>query len=250
MLNISKMKEKAEKLENPNAGKKDGVPFFRMKKGEKYTIRVLPDANGDPFREFHFHYGVEAYGLLCPNKTFGEPCPICEFATSLWQEGTAESKAAAKELFARQRYNSFVVERGKEDEGAKVWAYGKGVYKSFLTAVLDPDYGDITDVDAGNDVKLSYYQTQGQNFPSTDVTFRPFKTPLCSEEMGRDECAEMLESIPSWDSVHESRTYEDLQQSLEKFCNKGKESQTDKYGAATEDSASKVDQAVKDLQNA
>ena len=44
----------------------------------------------------------------------------------------------------------------KEDEGVKVWAYGKTAYQTLLGYVLDPDYGDITDPDSGTDIVLNY----------------------------------------------------------------------------------------------
>ena len=38
-----------------------------------------------------------------------------------------------------------MVVRGREDEGVKIYGYGKRAYENLLGYILDPDYGDITD---------------------------------------------------------------------------------------------------------
>ena len=91
----------------------------------------------------------------------GEDCPVCNFATKLFNEGSQESVQQAKNLFARQRFFSPVLVRGQEVEGVKVWGYGKTVYETLLSLVLNPDYGDITDPQEGTDLVLSYGKAPG-----------------------------------------------------------------------------------------
>ena len=38
-----------------------------------------------------------------------------------------------------------VLVRGQEEEGVKVWGFGKRAYETLLSLVLNPEYGDITD---------------------------------------------------------------------------------------------------------
>ena len=60
-------------------------------------------------------------------------------------------------MFAKQRFFSPVLVRGEEQEGIRVWGYGKMAYEKLLTIVLDPDYGDITDpMEAGINQLLRY----------------------------------------------------------------------------------------------
>ena len=47
-----------------------------------------------------------------------------------------------------------VVVRGEESEGVRLWAFGKQVYQNLLNVMLDPDYGDITDIKEGHDIKV------------------------------------------------------------------------------------------------
>ena len=93
-LDMTKMKERMDSLKN-NGGCKN-KDFWRPQDGEQ-TIRIVPTADGDPFKDFHFHYNVGANsGFLCPKRNFGDECPVCNFATKLYNEKTPESIKEAK----------------------------------------------------------------------------------------------------------------------------------------------------------
>ena len=120
-LDLAKMKAKLQELEGGAKSKKDNV-FWKPTEGDQ-DIRIVPTSDGDPFKVFHFHYNLgEAArgGVLCPKRQFGEHCPICEFASSLWQEESSESKKMAKNLVVRQRFFSPVIVRGEEDAGVRI----------------------------------------------------------------------------------------------------------------------------------
>jgi len=208
-LNLDLMKQKMASLTGKGDGKKNN--FWRPQDGEN-NIRIVPTADGDPFKEKFFHYGVGEQSFLCPKRNFGDKCPVCDFANQLWNEGTEESKQLAKGMFAKQRFFSPVLVRGEESEGVKVWGYGKLAYQKLLGIVLDPDYGDITDPEDGNDLKLMYGKQPGASYPTTDIRPRPRKSVLCDDAVGGDErCTELLEKVPNLDSVFERRTTEEVQ---------------------------------------
>ncbi len=126
-------------------GTKDSnSPWFKPDEGDT-DIRIVPTNDGDPLKEMFFHYNVGDHkgGIMCPKRNFGDECPICEFASKLWREGVDnnddESKKLAKSLFVRTRYFSPVVVRGREEEGIKVYGYGKQAYELLLGYILDPD---------------------------------------------------------------------------------------------------------------
>jgi hypothetical protein len=126
-------------------------------------IRILPTADGDPFREFHFHYNVgKNPGIYCNKRNDNGECAICDFASKLWRDGvpkpmTRTSKTRLKKIVrSKALLLSPVLVRGHEAEGVKIWAYGKTAYETLLGYVLDPDYGDITDAEVGTDIKLTY----------------------------------------------------------------------------------------------
>ena len=53
-INLDKMRAKLDALHNK--GKRDS-PFWRPEDGEQ-TLRIVPTPDGDPFKEFWFHYNL------------------------------------------------------------------------------------------------------------------------------------------------------------------------------------------------
>ena len=134
-IDLEAMRAKLEQSKNGGRKKSDSTKW-RPQQGDQ-TIRILPTADGDPFKEFHFHYNVgKNPGILCPKKNHGEDCPICEFASSLWRDGVQNDdntlKQEAKKLFVRKRYFSPILVRGQETDGVKIWSYGKTAYETLL----------------------------------------------------------------------------------------------------------------------
>ena len=248
-LNLDKMRDKLNTL----TGKADSSKrvFWKPQDGES-NIRIVPTPDGDPFKEFFFHYNVAQGGFLCPKHNFGDDCPVCNFANKLWNEGTDESKKMAKDLFKKQRFFSPVLVRGEESEGVRIWGYGKMAYEKLLTIVLDPDYGDVTDPETGNDLKIMYGKQPGASFPRTDIRPRPRKSVLCDDAVGGDErCAELLETIPSFDTLFERKTTEEVAGLLDAFLDgDSQDNQVEKFNTAAPSTPSandSVDAAFNDL---
>jgi hypothetical protein len=109
-INIEAMRAKLNASQNGKRNNTNNGFKWRPSEGDQ-AIRILPTEDGDPFKEFHFHYNVgKNPGILCPKKNHGEDCPICEFASSLWRDGVQNDdntlKQEAKKLFVRKRNSS------------------------------------------------------------------------------------------------------------------------------------------------
>ena len=188
-------------------------------------------------------------GVLRPKKNFGEDDPLNDFVRQLYKEGSDESVKMAKDLSARQRFFSPVLVRGQEEEGVRIWGFGKTAYKELLNLVLNPDYGDITDVDQGTDLVINYGKPPGAQFPQTTIVPRRKSSPLAENA---DKAAGLLDSIPSFDDVFESarKTPSEIQQMLDEYL-LGEEdaedlsTETNKYESAAP--SSNVDQAFAEL---
>ena len=242
-LNIEAMRQKLSNSQNRNSGKSNGTKW-RPQEGDQ-TIRILPTSDGDPFKEFHFHYNVgKNPGILCPKKNYGEHCPICDFASKLWREGVNgnddRAKNEAKKLFARKRYYSPVIIRGSETDGIKIWAYGKTAYETLLGYVLDADYGDITDPETGTDLVLNYTVpgTPG-SFPKTQLKPRRRPSVLCDDAIA--SCEELLESVPDIEAQFTRLSSEDIQALMDEFLSSDSSSEmsskeTSKYNKSNVDS--------------
>ena len=124
----------------------------------------------------------------------------------------------AKDLSPRQRFFSPVMVRGEESEGIRIWGYGKEAYTSLLNLVLNPEYGDITDIDDGTDLTLTYGKPPGAQFPKTTLTPRRRTSPLCDEAVGgEEECSGLMDNIPNIDSLFPKKTQEEVQAALDGF---------------------------------
>jgi len=252
-LNLDRMREKLNSVTGKGGNKNE---FWKPNDGEN-NIRIVPTPDGDPFKEKFFHYNVTQGGFLCPKRNFGDNCPVCNFANKLWNEGTEDSKKMAKDLFAKQRFFSPVLVRGEEDQGVRIWGYGKMAYEKLLTIVLDPDYGDITDPDDGNDLKIMYGKPAGASFPRTDIRPRPRKTVLCDDAVGGEErCAELLETVPEVDKLFERKTPEEVKTMLDQHLADGTgNDEVERYGATRSDTSTPagtsdaVEAAFNDLLN-
>lgn len=248
-IDLDRMKSKLNSLTGKGSKRND---FWKPNDGES-NIRIVPTDDGDPFKEYFFHYNVSSGGFLCPKRNYGDDCAVCNFANQLWNEGTEESKKQAKDFFAKQRFFSPVLVRGEEAEGVKVWGYGKMAYEKLLNIVLDPDYGDVTDAENGNDLKIMYGKPPGASFPRTDIRPRPRKSPLCDEATGGDErCAELLETIPDFGKLFERKSSEEVSGLLDQCLSDANNSEvgTEKYGAPKATGTSNVEAAFNELLNA
>ena len=243
-INLDKMRAKLASLQNKGGNNN----FWKPQDGEQ-TIRIVPTSDGDPFKDYWFHYNLgKNNGFLSPKKNFGENDPLDDFIRNLFNEGTEDSIKMAKNLMARQRFFAPVLVRGEEDKGVRIWGFGKMAYQQLLELVLNPDYGDITDTEEGTDLTIKYGKPPGASFPQTTITPRRRTSALCDEAVGGSEkCAELLESIPEFETLFERKTPEEVGTMLDEWlegdaeADDGKEtakyntSETDQVKAAFDD---------------
>ena len=239
-INLELMRRKLAILRGEGKRDNENSVWFKPPQGDT-DIRIVPCKDGDPLKEMFFHYNVGSHkrGVLCPKRNFGEQCPICEFASSLWREGVdnndEESKKLAKSLFVRTRYFSPVVVRGRENEGIKVYGYGKTAYELLLGYILDPEYGDITDVDEGTDITLTYTTPNKPGaFPQTSLKMRRNTSPLLSDS---EAIEPLLDRMPDIDAQFERLSTEQVNAILDEQLSddgsaESRSSQTVKYGAS------------------
>lgn len=234
--NLSALKEAWD-----NRSKKGNFKFWKPIKFGRYTVRFLPPADPDGlfFYETAQHRVGENY-YFCP-KAEGDDCPICEFYKSLYDEGSDDSIALAKEIKPRKQYLYNIVVRdelGQEvDNPKEVHTYmsGKTLYEALMDYFFDEDYGDLTDVENGYDFTI--VKEQGDlGFPNYKKS-KPRKnpTPLFDDE---DDIEEVLGNISDLKSEVEYKSYEELKDALEKFVNAEK-SADEFFQSKSDDSASK-----------
>jgi len=248
-IDLEKMRAKQQTLEN--RGKKQDSNFWKPQDGEQ-VIRIVPTADGDPFKEYWFHYNLGRNpGFLSPYRNYDIPDSLNSFVRDLFREGTDDSIKMAKDLMARQRFFAPVLVRGEEDKGVRIWGFGKRVYETLLGLVLNPEYGDITDTETGTDLTLKYGKPEGAQFPETKLTPRRSTSPLCNDKLGGPEkCAELLESIPDFDTLFVRKTPAEVQIMLDEWLAEEPTGEPDVVKYDTEGTSSAVDKAYKELMTA
>ena len=242
-IDLDKMKAKLNAVSGK--GKKSDM-FWRPEDGEQ-TIRIVTPPDGDPFKDYWFHYNVgNVPGFLSPKRNFGEDCPLDKFVRQLFDEGGEENVKMAKSLMARQRFFSPVIVRGEEDKGVRIWGYGKTAYVELLNLVLNPDYGDITDPESGTDLVLKYGKPAGAQFPQTTLTPRRRPTPLMEDS---EKTAQFLDSVPDMSDLFERKTPEQIQTILDEFLLGDTQEGTDvkKFGKEDSSTTNSVDKAFQEL---
>lgn len=159
----------AEKLRATDVGK--GNSGFWTPKQGRQIIRVLPEVGEMKF--FYQEVGKHSMppdrkkSVYCPKFTTAEEldCPVCELVDDLYRSGDKISKALAKGLRVKKMYWMSVIVRGKvdpntheqveEDSGPFIYTPGVKVFGEIMNYILDPEYGDVTDVEDGFDIILT-----------------------------------------------------------------------------------------------
>jgi len=86
-------------------------------------------------------------------------------------------------LDPKVRYFAPIIVRGREDEGVKVWQFGKELYETFLNLAVDEEVGDYTDVASGRDIKLTTVgpEVTGTKYNRTTASPSMKVTPLSDD---------------------------------------------------------------------
>lgn len=173
------------KLGQLSGQNKKSAVTWRPEEGKEHTIRIIcfPNNDGQPFVDRWYYYGIggdKAGPILAPSQ-FGKRDPIQELINKLRDDGTDASKELCKKLYPKLRTTAAVVVRGEEHLGVRFWSFGKIVHQELLGLLLNDDYGDITDIETGRDLKVTVAKLAGKQFADTKIVPRPRETPLSTD---------------------------------------------------------------------
>ena len=212
-IDFEKIKKKVEQL----SGNGRQSVLWSPKPGnagaaKEYNVRLIPwpDGNdGQPFKERSFYYNIGGGRAILAPSQFGKSDPIQDLINKLRAEGTAEAMELCKQFYPKRRYYAPVIVRGEEDQGVKLWSFGKQIANELLTHMLG-DYGDITDPKEGRDVKVTCTQPAGRQFVDTKVAPR-----LKTSELGpAKQAKEWLQNVPNLDDIYTHSSADDIEKRL------------------------------------
>lgn len=117
-----------------------GVGFFETKNVGDYKIDIVPYAVGKASKKFcthlnhaevgdlywertywcHYQIGPNKSAVVCPAKTCGKPCPVCEEYYKV-RDDPRVPKEAADRLKAKERQLFLVYDRKNASKGLQLW---------------------------------------------------------------------------------------------------------------------------------
>jgi hypothetical protein len=216
-MDLDVIKKRLEALEKPSSNNNNGKSLFWKPSVGKQVVRIVPSKfnKSTPFSELYFHYGIGKPVMISPIN-FGEKDPLVEFAKKLRQTDNPENWKLAKKLEPKVRYFAPVIVRGMEDEGVKIWQFGKELYSSFLQMAMDEEVGDFTDVASGRDIKLN---TEGP-----EMTGTKYNRTTASPSMKVTPLSDDSSQVESWldnqvdpQSVFKQVPYDEMKAALESW---------------------------------
>lgn len=186
-MNLNVIKQRLESLnkQTTTTSSNDGKSIFWKPSIGKQTIRVVPSKFNKefPFTEMMFYYEIGSKTIPSP-ANWNEKDPIMEFTKQLRQSSDKENWRLAKKLDPKVRIFAPVIVRGEEDEGVKLWQFGKETYQEFLNMAADEEIGDFTDVYEGRDIKLNTVgpEATGTKYNKTSISPSLKASPLANDE--------------------------------------------------------------------
>jgi hypothetical protein len=123
-----------------------------------------------------------------------------------------ELAAEARKIKPGSRYYMNVLDR--ESGEVKILSVGVILYKKIIGSILDPDFGDITDVNSGHDFKISKMMEAGSPWPKYDQSQpRPKSTPLGNKK----EIAEIMDQLHDIHGLVKLEDYESVRNAAQAF---------------------------------
>lgn len=210
-IDLNALRKKHEQLNNPaSANNQDFIKkFYQIPEGTN-SVRILPwkDEDKEFYAETKIHRVPQPDGSVknmhC-RKIHGEACPLCDLYFALWKTGRSEDEDLARKIKPRSRYYMNVLDR--ESNEVKILSVGVILFKKIIGAMLDEDFGDITNVEQGHDFKI-VKEMEGQ-WPKYDQS-QP--RPKASSLGTKKEISSTMDSLHEIHDLVRLETYDDVKQ--------------------------------------
>ena len=220
-MDLSLIKNKLAGLQQSSQPREkvDYTKIFWKPKVGTYQVRIVPSKfdKQNPFKEVYFHYGFTK-GPILALTNWGEKDPIVEFAKSLRKSSDKEDWQLARKLDAKMRVFAPVIIRGEEEQGTRLWEFGKEIYQQLLGIAADEDYGDFTDIQDGRDftVEATNGEVAGRSVVKCALRPKPKTTSITDNATLLQT---LLDEQPDILTINRRYTFDDLKTILEKFLN-------------------------------
>lgn len=203
-IDLDAIRRKHEQLQSGSSG---GLEIFQKIEEGTNMCRIMPGKDDDTafYAETAIHRVPDpenpdkVKNVHC-RKVHNEECPLCEAYYAMWklsdgantEEAKDEFKARARKLKPGKRFYLNSVNVGQDSpREVKILSVGIKIFEKILGAILDEDYGDITDFKSGHDFKI-IKKSVGLDWPNYDQSApRPKPSKAGSDQ----ETAAWMESL-------------------------------------------------------
>jgi hypothetical protein len=198
--------------------KRAGVQFFKCKEDD-HEIFIVPYIVGEQHPRLkagkvdflldvfvHRKVGINEDSVICLNRTYKEPCPICEYQAQL-KAADDPDEALIKSLNPTRRniFNIVCCDSQKEiDKGIQVWDVSQWLFTNPLEELAHKKKGGgevmYADIDEG---KIISFRKKGSGVTSTEYTAFEFKDrdEIPDEILEAAHCLDELIHKPEYDEV-------------------------------------------------
>ena len=198
----------------------DGCELFTPKPGS-YRLEFLPYVvKNNPYAkegELHFertyyihrNVGPNNEWCICLAKTYGKPCPICEYRSKLTKDPSSDEETV-KALAPAER-QLFILVEGSAYDQKLIWdvshhLFGKQLDNKIQNSDEEDGYDLFADVEEGKTVRVSFKQSdQGKWLETIDIEFKDRRKPLPSS---------VFEDVPCLDDMLKPMSYEKMKSLL------------------------------------
>lgn len=227
-MDLDFLRKKLNALNDQTSTRKEDREIFWRPK-DTHVIRILPYIHdlSDPFREIYNYYGMRGRDVITSPRTYGQADPIYEFAQKLQSTGNRDEYIMGKKLEPKRRTHVYILVRGQEEEGVKLWGFSDTVYKELVATMLDSDYGNIIDPQNGRDITVVYTPAANdKSLPKTTIRPKPNQTPITTDP----QVMSSIQQMPAIETICKPPSYDELKVILENYLKAKDDSQTQNPG--------------------
>ena len=170
----------------------EGASMFNIKGKTVVRIDVIPYivGKGNPMadvgevhweRTFYVHRGIGANQdtFVCPAKTAGLPCPICEYVVKMRRDPNSDEKMI-KGLEPKERQLFNVIDKSEPDKGIQIFDISFYLFGKMLDARLakqdeDDDFDSFYELEGGQTLKLGVEEAKSGGYSWAEVDQIDFK---------------------------------------------------------------------------
>ena len=204
----------------------ENVKTFKPKKEGNYRFNIIPYVAGTNNRdskegeldyEFTFwihriENGDNTRSIVCPKKTYGKPCPICEQVEKL-SRNYAENEEEIKALKAKQRELFNIVDARDEEQVIQVYdtSYFHGFgemldsrLRNFDDDDEDEDFKNFADIPGGRTLKVRFNEGSfngNKFFAPSSIDFMERKEELDESIIDSAVCLDSCLKVLSYEQI-------------------------------------------------